>query len=271
MKLGKVTLVSAGPGALDLLTLRAARVLGEADVLLVDDLANPEIATLAPRARVIAVGKRGGCRSTPQAFIERLMCRMARRGAHVVRVKGGDALMFGRAGEELAALRHAGVPVEIVNGVSSAFAAAAGLGMSLTHRDHCAGVTFVTAHRQDGSAPNWAALAATSTTLAIYMGVTRIEALTATLMEHLAPTTPAAAVQWAGTPQERRLVTSLGRLAADVRASGFASPAILLVGGAVSEAVVTADDAQRAGPTVRTDRDHAARRAARAADLAVAA
>lgn len=268
MKHGKVTLVSAGPGALDLLTLRAARVLGEADVLLVDDLANPEIAMLAPRARVIAVGKRGGCRSTPQAFIERLMCRLARRGAHVVRVKGGDALMFGRAGEEMAALRRAGVPVEIVNGVSSAFAAAAGLGMSLTHRDHCAGVTFVTAHRQDGSAPNWAALAATGTTLAIYMGVTRIEALTGTLMEHLAPTTPAAAVQWAGTPQERRLVTSLGRLAADVRASGFASPAILLVGGAVSEAVVMADDAPRADPA---DRVHAVHRAAQVADLAVAA
>lgn len=240
MKNGKVTLLSAGPGALDLLTLRAARVLGEADVLLVDDLANPEIATLAPQARVIAVGKRGGCRSTPQAFIERLMCRFARAGAHVVRVKGGDALMFGRAGEEISALRRAGVPVEIVNGVSAAFAAAAGLGMSLTHRDHCAGVTFVTAHRQDGSAPNWAALAATGTTLAIYMGVNRVEALAETLMAHLDATTPAAAVQWAGTSQERRLVTSLARLAADVRAGRFASPAILLVGGAVGEAALTA-------------------------------
>lgn len=237
MKLGKVTLLSAGPGALDLLTLRAARVLSEADVLLVDDLANPDIATLAPQARVIAVGKRGGCRSTPQAFIERLMCRLARRGAHVVRVKGGDALMFGRAGEEMRALRLAGVPVEIVNGVSAAFAAAAGLGMSLTHRDHCAGVTFVTAHRQDGTAPNWAALAATGTTLAIYMGVHRVETLSETLLAHLDAATPAAAVQWAGTAQECRLVTSLGRLAQDVRAGDFASPAILLVGGAVGEAL----------------------------------
>ncbi|MGC7411494.1 uroporphyrinogen-III C-methyltransferase [Pandoraea pneumonica] len=237
MKLGKVTLLSAGPGALDLLTLRAARVLSEADVLLVDDLANPDIATLAPQARVIAVGKRGGCRSTPQAFIERLMCRLARRGAHVVRVKGGDALMFGRAGEEMRALRLAGVAVEIVNGVSAAFAAAAGLGMSLTHRDHCAGVTFVTAHRQDGTAPNWAALAATGTTLAIYMGVHRVETLSETLLAHLDAATPAAAVQWAGTAHERRLVTTLGRLAQDVRAGDFASPAILLVGGAVGEAV----------------------------------
>jgi len=187
---------------------------------------------------VIAVGKRGGCRSTPQAFIERMMCRFAKRGAHVVRVKGGDALMFGRAGEEMTALRRAGVPVEIVNGISSAFAAAAGLGMSLTHRDHCAGVTFVTAHRQDGSAPNWAALAAAGTTLAIYMGLHRVEELSATLLSHLDAGTPAGAVQWAGTPQERRMVTTLGQLAADVRAQGFASPAILLVGGAVGEASV---------------------------------
>ncbi|BDD93138.1 uroporphyrin-III C-methyltransferase [Pandoraea sp. NE5] len=260
MKNGKVTLLSAGPGALDLLTLRAARVLGEADVLLVDDLANPEIATLAPQARVIAVGKRGGCRSTPQAFIERLMCRFARRGAHVVRVKGGDALMFGRAGEEISALRRAGVPVEIVNGVSSAFAAAAGLGMSLTHRDHCAGVTFVTAHRQDGSAPNWAALAATGTTLAIYMGLHRVEELSETLLAHLDAATPAGAVQWAGSPQERRMVTSLGRLAADIRTAGFASPTILLVGGAVGEAALAAvepstatgvDEGDAAADTVR--------------------
>jgi uroporphyrin-III C-methyltransferase len=112
--------------------------------------------------------------------------------------------------------------------------------MSLTHRDHCAGVTFVTAHRQDGSAPNWAALAATGTTLAIYMGLHRVEALSATLLAHLDADTPAGAVQWAGTSQERRMVTSLGRLAADVRAAGFASPAILLVGGAVGEAAVCA-------------------------------
>lgn len=236
MTSGKVTLLSAGPGALDLLTLRAARVLASADVLLVDDLANPEIVMLAPQARVIPVGKRGGCRSTPQAFIERLMCRLARRGHHVVRVKGGDALLFGRAGEEMAALRRAGVPVEIVNGVSAAFAAAAGLGMSLTHRDHCAGVTFVTAHRQDGAGPNWAALAATGTTLAIYMGVHRLEELCATLLSHLAPETPAAAVQWAGTVQEARLLTSLGQLAVDVRGAGFGSPAVLLVGWAVAEA-----------------------------------
>jgi len=119
MNTGKVTLLSAGPGDLDLLTIKAAKALAAADVVLLDDLANPGIVSLAPRARVIRVGKRGGCKSTPQAFIQRLMQRYASKGLHVVRVKGGDALLFGRAGEELAALRRASIPVEIVNGISS--------------------------------------------------------------------------------------------------------------------------------------------------------
>ena len=104
MTTGKVTLLGAGPGDLDLLTLKAVKALAAADVLLLDDLVNTEIVTLAPQARVVRVGKRGGCRSTPQAFIERLMRRLAQRGAHVVRVKGGEALLFGRAGEELKTL-----------------------------------------------------------------------------------------------------------------------------------------------------------------------
>ncbi|HDR9115486.1 TPA: uroporphyrinogen-III C-methyltransferase, partial [Burkholderia territorii] len=175
MTTGKVTLLGAGPGDPDLLTLKAVKALAAADVLLLDDLVAPGIAELAPHARVIRVGKRGGCRSTPQAFIEKLMRRYALRGAHVVRVKGGDALLFGRAGEELATLRAAGIPVDIVNGISSGFAAAASLGISLTHREHCHGVTFVTAHRQDHGEPDWATLAASGTTLAIYMGMSRVD------------------------------------------------------------------------------------------------
>lgn len=233
---GKVTLLSAGPGDLDLLTLRAANVLASADVVLLDDLVNPEIVTLAPQARVIRVGKRGGCRSTPQAFIERLMQRYARRGLHVARVKGGDALLFGRAGEELAALRNAGVTVEIVNGVSSAFAAAAGLGISLTHRDHCQGAIFVTAHLRDHGEPDWQALAATGMTLAIYMGMSRLDSLCATLANALPSATPAAAVQWAGSANERRITGTLGTIAARVRAAGLGSPAIILVGSAIGEA-----------------------------------
>ncbi|CAH2899261.1 MAG: Uroporphyrinogen-III methyltransferase (EC [uncultured Paraburkholderia sp.] len=227
---GKVTLLSAGPGELDLLTVRAAKALAVADVVLLDDLANPEIVSLAPQARVIRVGKRGGCRSTPQAFIERLMRRYAQKGLHVVRVKGGEALLFGRAGEELASLREAGIAVEIVNGISSGFAAAAGLGISLTHRRHCHGVTFVTAHTEDHGEPDWAALA-------IYMGMRRIGSLTAALLESLPGNTPAAVVQWAGSVNERRLLTRLERLADDADAAGFGSPAVILVGDAIGESV----------------------------------
>ena len=234
---GKVTLLSAGPGDLDLLTLRAAKALAAADVVLLDDLANPEIVTLAPQARVIRVGKRGGCRSTPQAFIERLMQRYALKGLHVVRVKGGEALLFGRAGEELAALRGAGIQVEIVNGISSGFAAAAGLGISLTHRRHCHGVSFITAHTEDHGEPDWAALAATRTTLAIYMGMRRIESLATALLASLPADTPAAVVQWAGGANERRLLTRLDRLAADAASADFGSPAVILVGSAIGESV----------------------------------
>ena len=236
MATGKVTLLSAGPGDLDLLTIRAARLLASADVVLLDDLVNPAIVSLAPQARVIRVGKRGGCKSPPQAFIQRLILRYARAGRHVVRVKGGDALLFGRAGEELAELRRAQIPFEIVNGISSGFAAAAGLGISLTHRNHCPGVTFITAHLRDDSEPDWAALAATGTTLAIYMGMSRIESLCATLANALPTATPAAVVQWAGSANERRVTGTLGTIAAHARAAGLGSPAIILVGNAIGEA-----------------------------------
>ncbi|HEY2605459.1 uroporphyrinogen-III C-methyltransferase [Paraburkholderia sp. RL18-103-BIB-C] len=235
--LGKVTLLSAGPGDLDLLTLKAAKALAAADVVLLDDLANPDIVTLAPQARAIRVGKRGGCRSTPQAFIERLMRRYALKGLHVVRVKGGEALLFGRAGEELAVLREAGITVEIVNGITSGFAAAAGLGISLTHRRHCHGVSFVTAHTEDHGEPDWAALAATRTTLAIYMGMRRIASIAGALLESLPGDTPAAVVQWAGGINERRLLTRLDRLADDATNAGFDSPAVILVGSAIGESV----------------------------------
>jgi uroporphyrin-III C-methyltransferase len=246
MATGKVTLLSAGPGELDLLTIRAARLLASADIVLLDDLVNPEIVTLAPQARVIQVGKRGGCKSTPQAFIQRLILRYARAGRHVVRVKGGDALLFGRAGEELAELRRAQIPFEIVNGISSGFAAAAGLGISLTHRDHCQGVTFITAHLRDDSEPNWAALAATGTTLAIYMGMSRIDSICAALLTALPADTPAAVVQSAGTSDERRVLATLATIAATSREAGLGSPAVILVGNAIGEAAVSVAQAPAA-------------------------
>jgi uroporphyrin-III C-methyltransferase len=236
---GRVTLLSAGPGDLELLTIKAAKALATAEVLMLDDLVNPEIVTLAPRARVVRVGKRGGCKSTPQAFILRLMQRYARQGLDVVRVKGGEALLFGRAGEELASLRQAGIEVRIINGISAGFAAAASLGISLTHRDHCQGVTFVTAHTQSHGEPDWAALAATRTTLAIYMGMSRIDALCNSLSACLPSSTAAAVVQWAGSPAERRVLGTLADLARLAQVAGLGSPAVILVGDALGEALVT--------------------------------
>jgi len=233
MNQGRVTLMGAGPGDMELLTRKAVRVLAQADVLLVDDLVAPDIAELAPRARVVRVGKRGGCRSTPQDFIQRLMRRYARQGQNVVRVKGGEALLFGRAGEEIAFLEAAGIEVELVNGISSGLAAAAALGVSLTHRGHCHGVSFVTAHTQHGEPPNWEALARSRTTLVIYMGMQRIEETVASLLEHLPASTPAAVVQWASTPREVRKLTQLGYLAVVAREAGMGSPGIILVGEAI--------------------------------------
>ena len=245
----EVVLLSAGPGDLELLTLKAARALAQAEVLLLDELVNPGIVELAPLARVVRVGKRGGCRSTPQDFICRLMRRCALQGQRVVRVKGGEALLFGRAGEEIAFLRAAGVPVTIVNGVSAAFAAAASLGISLTHRDHCHGISFVTAHTADHGEPDWAALCATGTTLAIYMGMRRIDALARSLLRYLPAHTPAAVVQAASQPGEQRLLTTLGALTDAAARLQSGPPGVILVGGALGEAAVQSPDRQAATPS----------------------
>jgi uroporphyrin-III C-methyltransferase len=232
-------LVGAGPGDPDLLTLKALRTLRRATLLLVDDLVPDAIVALAQRgrrkpARVVHVGKRGGCRSTPQAFIERLMVAEALAGARVVRLKGGDPGIFGRGGEEAAALRAHGIHVEVVNGITSGLAAATALGVTLTHRDHAHGVMLVTAHAREGApGPDWAVLgaaAAQGLTLVIYMAMARLVEVQAGLLAALPGSTPAAIVQHAGTPQERLGVTTLAQLAAMAAGQGFGSPAIVLVG-----------------------------------------
>src|SRR3954467_3088150 len=150
---GKVWLVGAGPGDPELLTLKAVKAIAAADVLLVDDLVNPAILAHAREgARMVPVGKRGGCKSTSQVFIERLMVAEARAGRRVVRLKGGDPFIFGRGGEERAHLMAAGIEVEVVNGISSGLAAPASIGVPLTHRDWSAGAIFVTGPaREDGA------------------------------------------------------------------------------------------------------------------------
>ena len=230
-----VTLVGAGPGDPELLTLKAVRAIGRATVLLVDDLVGDAVlAFAAPTARIVHVGKRGGCKSTPQAFIDKLLAAEALKGETVVRLKGGDPFIFGRGGEEAERLRAQGIVVEVVNGITAGLAAVTSLGVPLTHREHAHGVIFVTAHaRADRERMDWhtlGAAAAQGLTLVVYMGVTSIDTLQSGLLHSLAATTPAAVVQHASLPQQRQLLCTLGSLAAAVRAELIRSPAIVIVG-----------------------------------------
>ena len=232
--MSKVYLVGAGPGAADLLTVRAATLLGEvAEVVLADDLVTDEVlARVRPGARILRVGKRGGRPSTSQSFICRLMVRFARHGKVVVRLKGGDPFIFGRGGEEMAALAAAGIEAEIVPGLTAGIAVPAAVGIPVTHRDHCRGVTLVTGHGSDaGAEPDWAALARTGTTLVIYMGVARLLNIAARLIAAgMDPATPAAAIASGTTALQRHVVASLAELPARVVACGLASPAIIVIG-----------------------------------------
>jgi uroporphyrin-III C-methyltransferase len=239
----KVWLVGAGPGDPELLTLKAVRILGEADVALVDDLVNPAVLThLRPGARVIHVGKRGGCKSTPQAFIEKLLVAEARAGNTVVRLKGGDPFVFGRGGEETAALDAAGIRWAVVSGITAGIAAPAAAGIPVTHRDAGRGVAFITGHSRGGAAIDWEALARSGLTLVIYMGIARCESIVAGLREGgLRADLPAAVIQHATMPQQRVVATTLSRLPADIAAHGIGSPAILIIGEVARAAQLAAE------------------------------
>ncbi|NWB53850.1 MULTISPECIES: uroporphyrinogen-III C-methyltransferase [unclassified Pseudomonas] len=227
----KVWLVGAGPGDPELLTLKAVRALREADVVLIDDLVNPALLEHCPAARLITVGKRGGCRSTPQAFIHRLMLRYARQGKCVVRLKGGDPCIFGRGGEEAAWLRQQGVEVELVNGITAGLAGATNCDISLTLRGVSRGVTLVTAHTQDDSSLNWRALAEGGTTLVIYMGVAKLEEIRRQLLEGgMSDDMPVAMIENASLPQQRECRSSLARMQDDAHEFALKSPAILVIG-----------------------------------------
>ena len=236
----KVTLVGAGPGDPELLTLKAVKAIGQASVLFVDDLVSEEIvAFAAPGARIVYVGKRGGCKSTPQAFIEKLMVMAAREGENVVRLKGGDPFIFGRGGEEVEHLQAAGIRVDVVNGITAGLAAVTSLGVPLTHRQHAHGVVFVTGHAKPGDAgTDWRLLAATAhsarLTLVIYMGVSGAERIQNELLSGLPADTPVAVIQNASLPTQRHIATTLARLSTDVKLSGLASPSVIVVGDVVS-------------------------------------
>ena len=246
MKPGKVTLVGAGPGDPELLTIKAAKAIAAASLILVDDLVGDAVTALASKgARIVHVGKRGGCKSTPQSFILKMMVNAARAGETVVRLKGGDPFVFGRGGEELEHLRAQGVDAHVVNGITAGLAAATSIDVPLTHRERAQGVVFVTGHTQPGgTAVDWRALAQTAhdarLTLVIYMGVRNAALLQAELLRGLPAQTPLAIVQDATLPTQRHVLTTLGAMAQAITDHAIRSPAIMVLGD-VSQATSLAD------------------------------
>ncbi len=256
---GRCTLVGAGPGDPELLTLKAARAIARATLLLVDDLVSDEIVALAaPGARVIHVGKRGGCRSTAQSFIEKLMIQAVREGEQVVRLKGGDPFIFGRGGEELEHLRAAGIEVEVINGITAGLAAATALGVPLTHRDRAHGVVFITGHaKPGGNSPDWRALAQTChaarLTLVIYMGVQMAAQIQAELLAGLPACTPVALVQHATLAQQRHALCELQHLHSTLEREGLGSPAVIVVGEVLQGLLALAEAAPHSAAEVAAD------------------
>ena len=235
-----VHLVGAGPGDPELLTIKALRAIRQATVLVVDDLVGEGVLRRARRsARIIRVGKRGGCASTSQAFIERVMVAEALRGERVVRLKGGDPFVFGRGGEEVAYLRTHGIEVVVVDGVTAGLAAARAIGVPCTHRDHAHGVLLITGHARSDEAqplhwPTVAALAAQGVTIVVYMGVATAPVLEAGLLTGLPSSTPVAIIQRATLPEQRHAVCRLDTLAETIAQERLASPAVIVVGDVVS-------------------------------------
>lgn len=231
---GSVVLVGAGPGDPGLLTLKALRALNEADVILYDRLVSPAVMSLARRdADRISVGKRPGeDHNATQSRIHALLVEHARAGRRVVRLKGGDAFIFGRGGEELEYLRAHQVRYEVVPGITAALACAAYAGIPLTHRDHAQSVRLVTAHcREEEDSLDWAGLARANQTLAFYMGVSQLEALSARLISHgRSPTTPFALIENGSRPDQRVITGQLDELAVVAQSHDVRAPALLIVG-----------------------------------------
>lgn len=251
---GTCTLVGAGPGDPELLTLKALKAIQAASVLLVDDLVSDEvIAHAAPTARIVHVGKRGGCKSTPQAFIEKLMVMAVNEGENVVRLKGGDPFIFGRGGEEVEHLRAAGIEVTVINGITAGLAGMTLLGTPLTHREHAHGVIFVTGHAKPGDAgTDWRQLAATARaaklTLVIYMGVSSAQHIQDELLTGLPASTPVVVIQHVSLPCQRHALTTLGELHATIEREQLGSPSVIVIGDVVSGVAAATQ-----GPAAATD------------------
>jgi uroporphyrin-III C-methyltransferase/precorrin-2 dehydrogenase/sirohydrochlorin ferrochelatase len=237
---GSVTLVGAGPGNPELLTLRAVRALQSADVILIDDLVAPEILDFARReAKKMLVGKTGNGPSCKQEEINSLMISLAKAGKRVVRLKGGDPMIFGRAREEISACRAEGIPVEVVPGVTAAQGAASRLAVSLTHRRQARRVQYVTGHAEDGKLPvdfDWQSLADPAATTVVYMPTKTItEFAERAIGQGLDPATPAIAVARATRPDEQVIVSTISKLPQQLAAESMPGPLLVLIGRALAE------------------------------------
>lgn len=231
---GKVWLVGAGPGDAGLLTLKGAQVLAQAETVVYDRLVGDGILAMMPEsARLINVGKEGGHHPVPQHEINRILLREAQEGRRVVRLKGGDPFVFGRGGEELELLEEAGIPFEVVPGITSAVAVAAYNGIPVTHRDYASSLHIITGHSKDEAAPpvNFKALADTKGTLVFLMGVTALPKISAGLLEAgMDPDTPAAILERGTTARQRRIVSTLRELPQKAREEGIRPPSVIVVG-----------------------------------------
>nr|MBL8411670.1 uroporphyrinogen-III C-methyltransferase [Dechloromonas sp.] len=234
---GKVWLVGAGPGDPDLLTVKAARLIAQADALVYDHLVGEGIIDLArPDARRIYAGKQASKHTLPQEAINRLLVDLAQQGLSVVRLKGGDPFIFGRGGEELETLAASGITFEVVPGVTAAAGCAAYSGFPLTHRDHAQSVTFVTGHLRDGTVNlDWPALARPRQTVVFYMGIGAAASICTQMIGHGLPeTTPAAVIRNGTLPSQQVLLATLGTLPQRIAEIGITPPALIVVGSVVS-------------------------------------
>ena len=237
LEAGKVWLIGAGPGDPDLLTVKAARLIAQADALVYDHLVGEGIMDLARSdARLIYAGKEASKHTLPQGSINQLLVDLAREGLSVVRLKGGDPFIFGRGGEELETLVASDIPFEVIPGVTAAAGCAAYSGFPLTHRDHAQALTFVTGHLKDGSVNlDWPALARPCHTIVFYMGIGAAAEICRQMISHgLPPTTPAAVVRNGTLPDQQTLLAPLGTLPERINESEIKPPALIIVGSVVS-------------------------------------